>query len=173
MLDRIYRENHEEVDGGTQEVEGEGARASFWMRFREGVFSMRGRLRQRRKGYVRVLPDIEEASDALSLHGVPSNSEDLVDTSDRDSDQSATEDDDQPEEQQDGARESSERARRNSAKFGQWVGSKLGAAISYPLKVAIHLGDLSTGLGNQARAMKFSRLQRERRGDLPGDIYLP
>lgn len=167
-LDRIYRENHEEMLGPHQTE----ARTGFWLRLRKGFSLTRLSLTARRKGYVRLPPDIEEASDALSLHDVPSNEEDLGDTSGRDNDQNAT-DDYQSEEQQDESQESLERARRNGAKFGTWIGSKVGAAFSFPLKAAIHLGDLSTELGNKAQAMRFRRLQRERREDLPGDIYLP
>lgn len=163
-LDRIYRENHEEMPGPHQTE----ACAGFWLRLREGFSLTRLSLTARRKGYVRLPPDIDEASDALSLHDVPSNEEDLGDTSGRDSDQSATEN-----YQQDESQESLERARRNGAKFGTWIGSKVGAAFSFPLKAAIRLGDLSTELGNKAQAMRSRRLQRERREDLPGDIYLP
>jgi hypothetical protein len=167
-LDHIYRENHEEMPGPHQTE----ARAGFWLRLREGFSLTRLSLTPRRKGYVRLPPDMDESSDALSLHNVPSNGEDLGDTIGRDSDQNAT-DDHQSEEQQDESRESSERARRNGAKFGTWIGSKVGAAFSFPLKAAVRLGDLSTEIGNKVQAMRSHRLQRERREDWPGDIYLP
>jgi hypothetical protein len=174
-LDRIYRENHEEMRGPHRI---QGGR-KFWPRLKESYSLTLHSLKDlfspttAQRGYIMLPSDIDEASDALSLHGIPPNEEESGDTPGRDNDQNVAEESRQTREQLDETQESREGARRNGAKFGTWIGSKVGAALSLPLKTAIRLGELSTELGNKAQATRIFRLQREQRQDLPGDIYLP
>jgi hypothetical protein len=73
-MERIYRENHEEI----REASRNGAHESFWSRLKEGYLLTLHRLKEMftpnhtKRGYIMLPSDIDEASDALSLHDVPS-----------------------------------------------------------------------------------------------------
>jgi hypothetical protein len=174
-LDRIYRESHEEMRAAHQI---QGCR-NFWSRLRQGYSLTLHGLKDlfsptsTQRAYIMLPSDIDEGSDALSLHGIPSNEEELGDTPGRVNDQNAAEESPRTREQLDKSQEPRERATRSGAKFGTWIGSKVGAAFILPLKAVIRLGELSTELGHKAQKMRRLRLQREERQDLPGDIYLP
>ncbi|KAH8592622.1 hypothetical protein B0O99DRAFT_629378 [Bisporella sp. PMI_857] len=174
-LKRMYRENHGEMQK-PRRIE---SRGSFWPLLKAGYSLTLHSLKNvfnpppARSGYIIPQPATDESSDALSLHHIPLNEEELGDTPRRGNDRNAVDEDSQTQEQHEESQESRERAKRSGAKFGTWVGSKVGAAFVLPLKAAILLGQLSTELGNRVEAMRFLLLQREQRQDLPGDIYLP
>lgn len=175
-LDRSYRENHEEMQAQNQS---QGPRRSLWTRLRER-YSLRLpglqdllSLTTTERGYIVLPSDNDEASDALSLYDIPSNEEEPGDTARHYSDESTAEEHPRTREQIDERQQQLERARLNGTKLGTWIGSKIGAAFTFPLNAAVRVGELSSELGNRTWAMRLSRIQREERQDLPGDIYLP
>ena len=164
-LDRIYRQNHDEVDE-THISKPLSVWSRFGVIYRSTIHSL-GRFFTSsgiRRGYIAIPSDADEASDALSLHGIDSSETRLVESTVHDRDEDTTD------QHSDRNRQAVERAGHTGARLGNWIGSKLGDVLTLPLAAAVHLGELSTTMGLKARAM---RLRRERRQDLPGDIQLP
>jgi hypothetical protein len=173
-LKRIDRED-EQMQG----LHPIGARTALWSRLRGSYASilhgLKGilRLTHTERKHILLPPGLHESSSALSLPYVAPNGEESEGTSGNSDNPDLPGEAAQTRGRLNDSQDHRERARQIGSEVGTWMGSKFWAALSVPLKAVIRLGELSTELGQKARAMRLLRMQRERRHDLPGDIYLP